>query len=357
MATKYLCYVFVVQPVQVSFPIIKMNLPTHCPHTPVSLITKNHPRSHNLNIHSYNFDEILNIFGLGYDISLDDLRQAKKRVLMIHPDKSNLPADYFLFYKQAYESVLRYYETKTKHDDAKSQIMPEPGAAPKYRIDEDANPQVRTMVGSIEGKKFQSQFNRLFEENMVQPSAQKNRNAWFSEDRPELAVPNGNVSASNLASTFESMKHDPRNQQMLARYTGVQELRASGGMGTQFYEGDDEDDETATQYVCSDPFSKLKFDDLRKVHKDQTIFSVSESDLSKQQTYANVEQYNRARSSQEAAPMEKAQAERLLRQQQAAYEERMAKRQHADQMRTMTFEEKNKQVMSYFLQLENGGAR
>lgn len=334
-----------------------MQLPTHCPQKPISLVNTNHPRSHNLNIHAYKFEEILNIFGLGYDISLDDLRRAKKRVLMIHPDKSNLPSEYFLFYKQAYESVLRYYETKTKHSETKSRVITEPGAAPKYHVEEDANPQVRTMVGAIDGKQFQSQFNRLFEENMVQPTAQKNKNAWFSEDRPELAVPSSKVSASNLASTFESMKQDPRNQQVLARYTGVQEMRTSGGMGTQFYEGDEDDDESAAQYVCSDPFSKLKFDDLRKVHKDQTIFAVSESDFSKQKTYANVEQYSRERSSQDATPMEKAQAEQILRQQQAAYEERMAKRQHVDQMRTMNFEEKNKQVMAYFLQLENGGAR
>ena len=333
-----------------------MQLPTHCPQKPISLVHTNHPRSHNLNIHAYKFDEILNIFGLSYNISLDDLRRAKKRVLMIHPDKSNLPSEYFLFYKQAYESVLRYYETKTKHDETTSRVITEPGSAPKYRVEEEAHPQVRTMVGAIDGKQFQSQFNRLFEENMVQSTAQKNKNAWFSEDRPELAVPTSKVSASNLASTFDSMKRDPRNQQVLARYMGVQELRASGGMGTQFYEGDDDDDDD-TGYVCSDPFSKLKFDDLRKVHKDQTIFAVSETDLAKQKTYANVEQYNRARSSQDATPMEKAQAEQILRQQQASYEERMAKRQHADQMRTMTFEEKNKQVMAYFLQLENGGSR
>ena len=43
-----------------------------------------------------------------------------------------------------------------------------------------------------------------------------------------------------------------------------------GGCGARYssyFEEEDTDD-----YVACDVFSKLKFDDLRKVHKDQTVF-------------------------------------------------------------------------------------
>ena len=39
----------------------------------------------------YSLSEVLNLFDLDYDISMDGLKRAKKRVLMMHPDKSKLP--------------------------------------------------------------------------------------------------------------------------------------------------------------------------------------------------------------------------------------------------------------------------
>ena len=55
--------------------------------------------NHNLNIYMYSFEDILELFDLTYTITPEDLKRAKKTVLMIHPDKSKLSSDYFLFYK------------------------------------------------------------------------------------------------------------------------------------------------------------------------------------------------------------------------------------------------------------------
>ena len=59
-------------------------------------------KTHNLDIAMYSFKELLDLFNLSYNISIDELKQAKKRVLMTHPDKSKLGPEYFLFYKKAY---------------------------------------------------------------------------------------------------------------------------------------------------------------------------------------------------------------------------------------------------------------
>ena len=56
---------------------------------------------HNLDIHMYSLNEILDLFGLTYDISIEDLKRAKKKVLMSHPDKSKLDA---LFQKNLNET-------------------------------------------------------------------------------------------------------------------------------------------------------------------------------------------------------------------------------------------------------------
>jgi len=47
-------------------------------------------KSHNLDVNMYSLKEILELFHLDYDISVEDLKQAKKQVLSTHPDKSKL---------------------------------------------------------------------------------------------------------------------------------------------------------------------------------------------------------------------------------------------------------------------------
>ena len=56
-------------------------------------------KNHNLEISTYSLNDILGLFDLTYNISIYDLKRAKKTVLMTHPDKSKLGPEYFLFYK------------------------------------------------------------------------------------------------------------------------------------------------------------------------------------------------------------------------------------------------------------------
>ena len=69
---------------------------------------------HNLNIHQYSFKELLELFDLSNTISVEDLKRAKKKVLMTHPDKSKLHSEYFLFYKKAFDIIYYFYENKVK---------------------------------------------------------------------------------------------------------------------------------------------------------------------------------------------------------------------------------------------------
>ena len=58
-----------------------------------------------LNIDNYNFDDLLNLFGLKMKFSEDDLKKAKRSVLMTHPDKSGLDKQYFMFFTK-YDNVI-----------------------------------------------------------------------------------------------------------------------------------------------------------------------------------------------------------------------------------------------------------
>jgi hypothetical protein len=54
-----------------------------------------------LNLDNYELTDLLTLFKLEYDFIESDLKNAKKIVLKTHPDKSNLPKEYFLFFSKA----------------------------------------------------------------------------------------------------------------------------------------------------------------------------------------------------------------------------------------------------------------
>lgn len=302
-------------------------------------------KTHNLNVHMYSFEELLGLFNLSYDISIDDLKRAKKVVLMTHPDKSRLPPDYFLFYKKAFDIIVQFYENQQRQNRVVPKEEQKYEPIKQNDLTSSTNKKVSKVIQTMSTSEFQQKFNALFEQNMSQkPDA--TRNEWFTKDEPVFKV-DEQVNASNMGRIFEQMK-DTHATTVMSTYRGVENLYMQSGPSARLY-GDDDDD---GQYVSCDPFSKLKFDDLRKVHKDQTVFAVSEKDIHKTQRYASTEQLMQARGAQTLTPVDKANAEQMLSAQERQYREQMMKREHAAKLQTMKYEEKNKSVLSSFLMLQ-----
>ena len=67
-----------------------------------------------LNINNYEYEDILNLFQIKYDFGEKELKQAKQKVLMMHPDKSGLNKDYFLFFSSAFKTLHSIYEFREK---------------------------------------------------------------------------------------------------------------------------------------------------------------------------------------------------------------------------------------------------
>jgi hypothetical protein len=300
--------------------------------------------SHNLNIQNYSLEELLGLFELNYNITFEDMKRAKKRVLMLHPDKSKLSAEYFLFYKKAFEIVVRFYENQNKQNQS---VTPENTVYQPMQNNDMNKSMTKTISQNIQKMstdKFQDKFNQLFEENMSKkPNAQKNE--WFTSDAPTFDI-DKNVNASNMTQAIDTIKQ--KNQSMV-RYQGVENMYSNAGANVY----DDDDDNPSQSYISSDPFSKLKYDDLRKVHKDQTVFAVSESDFDKVQQYSSVDHYSRERNKQPLDPMEKQKAEKMLASHEQNLQQQMMQRQYNANLITMDYAEKNKNVLSSFMMLEH----
>ena len=300
-------------------------------------------KTHNLDIAMYSFKELLDLFNLSYNITMDELKQAKKRVLMTHPDKSNLGPEYFLFYKKAYDHIVNYYETTQKTNKIVPTEKPIYSVFKSDELSKTTEKAIESQINKIPKKEFNKKFNKLFEENMAEKKI--NKNEWFSSNEPIYNI-DKTITLSTMGDVIETIK---KTTSAVVTYHGVQELKRN--TGSALY--DDNADDVDNQYVCSDPFGKLKYDDLRKVHKDQTLIAVSETEYKNIPKYNSVEQYNRVRTSEPLSPMEKTAAEIYLSKQESKMKESMLSKQHLSNLKNEEYARKNKNVLASFLQLKN----
>ena len=158
-------------------------------------------KPHNLDIQSYSFYEILELFNLNVnDITIDDLKRAKKKVLMMHPDKSKLPKEYFLFYKKAFDVIVRMYENLQKV----SQTVEESDYFPHETESDISSKQFQKTLGKISQKTFQHNFNELFEKHMKKTPTNPQKNDWFT--RTDAMYNEQAASSGEMGSVMEKIK-------------------------------------------------------------------------------------------------------------------------------------------------------
>jgi len=303
--------------------------------------------NHNLNIQSYSLDEILGLFDLeSYDITIEDLKTAKRKVLMLHPDKSRLDAKYFLFYKKAFDVIVQFFDNQNRQN--RSVEQKNVAYNPNYKDeDKSTTKQIQKTMQDMKSQNFQEKFNELFEANQMGSKPDQSRNEWFVQEKSVFDIPQEKMSKQAMNDNFQRIKDQSNG---LIHYTGVQSMNDDSATNNNFYE---DQDDYSNKYMTSDPFSKLKFDDLRKVHRDQSVLAVSERDINNIQTYRSVEEFNRARSQHSYDPLEKEHANRLLQEQEKAMQQRMMQKEYRAKLQTEQYAEKNKNVLSSFLLLQN----
>ena len=308
-------------------------------------------QTYNLDIHEYSLDDLFNLFEIPSttEIRKEHIRIAKQKVIMSHPDKSRLPPEYFIFYKKAFEMIVHYYDSQNRTDQVVPTVSSKETELIYDPIHSSHNINTNISASSASTSKvFNKKFNELFEANEMMDKPDANKNEWFRQEENPFAQYSVN-NTSQINQTLEKIKQQDKERAM-ALYRGVTPLNTCGSYGNKLY-GDDE--EESDGYICSDPFSKLKYDDLRKVHKDQTVFMVSENDLGNRKTYNSVDQYSREREQDKGMvkPMEKEKAEKWFQEEERRKQERIMQKQHQSELKTMENIEKNKSVLSSFLRI------
>ena len=287
--------------------------------------------SHNLNIHDYNFQDLLELFDIKGEVNVESLKRAKKKVLMTHPDKSKLPNEYFLFYKKAYEMIYYCYENMIKQNKA----LPEDSVYVPDNENSQIKGQITQHMEKTNNKEFQKQFNKLFEQHMSKKVI--NKNEWFQSEDSLYESTQGR----NINEAMEQMK----NKQALIKKPEIMDMRSS--MGTDLYESENDN-----SYITCDPFSKLKFDDLRKVHKEETMININANTIQNRMSNAHgsIDSLRNSRS-ENYNPLSKAEGEKMLSTMEQKRGLYLQQQQYQENLNSLKYEKKNKEVMSNFLHI------
>jgi hypothetical protein len=123
-----------------------------------------------LNIDNYNLDEVLALFELSQDFKFEDLKRAfVNYVAPLHPDKSGLSSEYFIFYRKAYGVLINLYKMRTnKVYSDKMDARDYEKYAEKYKNEfKEQEEQNRSYAETLmKSDNFNETFNQLFEDNV-----------------------------------------------------------------------------------------------------------------------------------------------------------------------------------------------
>lgn len=317
-------------------------------------------KEHELNINSYSLDELLDLFQLNYDMNITDLKQAKKKVLTIHPDKSGLPSEYFLFYKKAYEKIIELYEDidRQNHPMTKettiynTEVYTTNGRDKVLEYNKNIHLNIKKQTKKTEN--FNKNFNDLFEKNMIEkPDIEKNK--WFSkenntEDNP-YNVPNG-VSFGNIGKIMEEMKIKADSTNSLIRHKNFSEHYNSNVQTSNLYDNNNNNEYISTPTL----FGRLKFDDIRKVHRDETIIPVGTTTQITKETSKRaitIDEFILQRSNMNDKPLIKEDAEKLLEEKHRRERINIMEKQYKSNLKTEEYNRKNNIVLANMLQIKN----
>tara|TARA_B110000008_G_scaffold259660_1_gene279670 strand:+ start:811 stop:1677 length:867 start_codon:yes stop_codon:yes gene_type:complete len=211
-----------------------------------------------LNIDNYEYEDILKLFELKTNFRENDLRNAKKKVLMMHPDKSGLDKKYFLFFSSAFKILHSVYEFREKASkDLNEEI--------EYLAEKNEENQelVDKLRDKYNTKDFNKWFNKEFEKVKLENDFESNGYGDWLKNEEEVEV------CQNRNEMNEAIDKKKRDLRSIISYNGINEYNGGGGYNDLANNRPEE--------YSSGMFSKLQYEDLKKAHV-ESVIPVTEED-------------------------------------------------------------------------------
>ena len=249
-----------------------------------------------LDITNYDYEDILKLFNISKQFTTEDLKNAKKRVLASHPDKSGLDKSYFLFFSSAYKILFNIYNFREKH----SSLTNLNNYNENYNADKDEANEL--LIHKIMTTKSTQEFNKWFNEqfNTMKISNSYEENGygdWFNSSNTEEIVKCTDLNSMNKI--MEEKKKVLRTQ-MLIKKRDISEFNNNQYCDLTNSKPED---------YSSGLFSKFQYEDLKKAHEESIIPVTNEDNIS---NYSSYDDIKLKRTQQSIVPMKNEEANKYL---------------------------------------------
>ena len=243
-----------------------------------------------LNLDNYELQDLLTLFKLENNFNINDLKNAKKIVLQLHPDKSGLDKEYFLFYSKAFRIIKSIYDFRNK----KTESLNMNNSKIKYSAENEDDDGKQLLVENLLKKdkiNFNKWFNETFDKiNIIDEERKIGYGDWFKSD-DDLDILSGKISLTMMHQKIGEKK------QVMSSIVKKDDIRE-----TCYSSGYTELGGNAPESYGSDIFSKLQYDDLKVAHT-ETVVPVCDNDYKNTMKFNNAEALRNYRNTQNMRPM------------------------------------------------------
>ena len=242
-----------------------------------------------LDISNYDYEDILKLFNISKNFTEEDLRNAKKKVLASHPDKSRLDKSYFLFFSSAYKILFSIYNFREKH----SSLTNLNNFNENYNVEKDEINEklLHKITSNKSSKEFNKWFNEQFESFNITNEYEKNGYGdWLTskESNDEELSKCKDLNSMNMI--IEEKKRILRAH-MLIKKQDISEFNNTNYCDLTNSKPED---------YSSGLFSKFQYEYLKKAHEESLIPVTNEDYIN---NYSSMEDIRNKRANQSLTPL------------------------------------------------------
>ena len=241
-----------------------------------------------LNIENYSLKDLYKLFHIKDDtLTHEGMKDAKKIVLKMHPDKSKLEPKYFLFFSKAYKKLFDIYEFQNKSSNKKL-------VNKDYKKDEYLTVLNNLFEKNKDLKKpenFNKWFNDQFDKHKIQNENENGYGEWLKSN--EGIYVTDPISQANMNDEFEKQK---KQIQAISVYKGISDPFASSLGGTILGKN--------TDYSSGlfESAGGLQYQDLKQAHL-ETIIPITNEDYDNIPKFRSTQEYKLYRDKQDITPL------------------------------------------------------
>ena len=234
-----------------------------------------------LDIRNYKLQDITKLFNIPLVFNESDLRIAKLAVLQTHPDKSQLPKEYFLFFSSAYKMLYQVYTFRSGKNRNNKESYKDIVDEETIDASEDSMKLCVDKVKRLNAAEFNKLFNEHYEKCKIEMEEDVGYEYWFRSQQDDDVDDLTNASWDQRVSHIDKKKQTLRENLALVPKNDLQSVNIYGGGSTCGYalgQG------TPAEH-SSGLFSSLQYEDLKKAHT-ETVIPITHED------YVNSKKFN-----------------------------------------------------------------